>query len=105
MKHLIRCVSKITIKPSIPPELVENKDNNKICLTKENIINCTNDKKHNNINYKIEMPGKINIYEINFLIDSGAILTVINNYNVYLNEIVPLEINISLEWRIILILI
>ena len=96
MKHLTRCVSNIVKKPRIPPELVEIKDNNKIDLTKEN-INCTSDKNHNNINYKIEIPGKINNYEINFLIDTGASITVINNNNVYLNEIVPLETDINIE--------
>ncbi|KAE9522213.1 hypothetical protein AGLY_017395, partial [Aphis glycines] len=47
--------------------------------------------------YKIEIPGKINNYEINFLIDTGASITVINNNSIYLNEIVPLETDISLE--------
>lgn len=95
MKHLTRCVSKIEKKPSIPAELVIINDNNKPDLPKTNITNCTSTK---NLNmYKIEIPGKINNYEINFLIDTGASITVINNNSIYLNEIVPLETDISLE--------
>jgi len=96
MKHLTRCVSKIEENPSIQSELIAIKDNNTNDLTNTNIINCTSEKSHNNI-YKIEIPGKINNHEINFLIDTGASVTVINHNNVYLNDILPLETDISLE--------
>jgi len=96
MKHLTRCVSKIEKNSSIQSKLITIKDYNTNDLTNANIINCTCDKNHNNI-YKIEIPGKINNHEIIFLIDTGASITVINHNNVYLNKILPLEIDISLE--------
>ena len=97
MKHVTRCVSENVINPSISK--IEAEDSNdsfdNIDLLKTNIINCTG--QNNYDSFKIEIPGIVNNKKMNLLLDTGASITVINNTDCYLKEIIHMEKNIILE--------